>query len=396
MMVTACLALLTKHLSYLENMDFGKWAKEGVRDGSEPSRLVLYMKTHPLLAYAFCHWGSHARASATEHGALHPSVDSFLKQCSTIVDCMRVDITHELPYPATGLHLAAKHGLVDAITQLSPTVNHPASAHYTPFHLAAANNRGDFLKRLRAPNSGPSSHPSTECNIQTSDGRTPLSYACEAGHLEIVQSLLSHPSIDPNLQDSNGRTPLSYACQAGNLEIAQSLLSHPDTNCNLQESDGDTPLRYACRKGHLEVVWSLLSHPGIEYNLQGWERRTLLSSACRNGDLEIVRALLALPNIKCNLQDHDGNSPLINACSRGDVNVVNLMLDHPSTDITISNKHGLTAMDITCSQLANSFGRYDSNPVEERATVVVNWIQVHRTLRARQVQLRRASSSDSA
>ncbi|PIK35680.1 putative ankyrin repeat domain-containing protein 26-like [Apostichopus japonicus] len=47
-----------------------------------------------------------------------------------------------------------------------------------------------------------------DVNAQDNMGRTPLSYACEIFHNDVV-SLLVKNNVDPNLEDNNGNTPLA-------------------------------------------------------------------------------------------------------------------------------------------------------------------------------------------
>jgi FOG: Ankyrin repeat len=54
-------------------------------------------------------------------------------------------------------------------------------------------------------------------------GRTPLSWAAEIGHTEVVQALLYDKWADPNGQDNDGQTPLSWAVENGQTEVVTGL-----------------------------------------------------------------------------------------------------------------------------------------------------------------------------
>ena len=47
-------------------------------------------------------------------------------------------------------------------------------------------------------------------------GRTPLHYAAEAGHLNVVKYILDRIS-DKNPKDTEGRTPLHFAARRGHV-----------------------------------------------------------------------------------------------------------------------------------------------------------------------------------
>ena len=61
--------------------------------------------------------------------------------------------------------------------------------------------------------------------------------------------------------DENGWTPLHFACDEGHLPIVQYLLTRLLGRADLQttDRDGRTPLHLACRNGHRDVVQYLLT-----------------------------------------------------------------------------------------------------------------------------------------
>jgi len=111
---------------------------------------------------------------------------------------------------------------------------------------------------------------------------TLLSYACDNGHIDIVQLLLEQKYIDVNYQG-----PLYCACQNGHIDIVQLLLKRKDIDVNKW-----SPLEKACENGHTDIVRLLLKHPDILVNK--WEP---LEKACENGHTDIVRLLLKRKDI---------------------------------------------------------------------------------------------------
>jgi ankyrin repeat protein len=55
----------------------------------------------------------------------------------------------------------------------------------------------------------------TDVNVDSKDrnGRTPLSFAAEQGHVSAVKLLLARNDIDADSKDDDGRTPLSFAVE---------------------------------------------------------------------------------------------------------------------------------------------------------------------------------------
>jgi len=85
--------------------------------------------------------------------------------------------------------------------------------------------------------------------------RSPLSYATENGHSEIVQQFLALADIDVNSRDDRRlRSPLWYATKNGHSEIAQLFMARVDVGVDAKDKYGRSPLWYAAKNEHLEIV----------------------------------------------------------------------------------------------------------------------------------------------
>uniref|UniRef100_A0A8C1PLK2 Uncharacterized protein n=1 Tax=Cyprinus carpio TaxID=7962 RepID=A0A8C1PLK2_CYPCA len=60
-------------------------------------------------------------------------------------------------------------------------------------------------------------------NLPDESGRTPLSYACEMGHLDAVKILVKS-GADPEAADAWGNTALMYAAAAGHSAVVEFLV----------------------------------------------------------------------------------------------------------------------------------------------------------------------------
>lgn len=74
----------------------------------------------------------------------------------------------------------------------------------------------------------------TDMNIQNKEGKTPLHYAFEYGHLA---GLLIDQKVDVNIRDNNGRTPIFYANKLD-------YINDKTFDLNVKDNDGNTPLVY--------------------------------------------------------------------------------------------------------------------------------------------------------
>ena len=71
---------------------------------------------------------------------------------------------------------------------------------------------------------------------------TPLHYACQEGHLPIVEYLISK-GANIEAKGEIEMTPLHYACQEGHLPIVEYLISK-GANIDAQDGDGSSLIHY--------------------------------------------------------------------------------------------------------------------------------------------------------
>ncbi|CAI0452503.1 unnamed protein product [Linum tenue] len=95
-------------------------------------------------------------------------------------------------------------------------------------------------------------------NLKDSEGRTPLHWAVDRGHLNIVELLVGR-NADVNAKDSEGQTALHYAVVCEREGIAEFLVKR-DANVNVKDNDGKSA-RDLC-----ELNWSCLQTAGVQKN----------------------------------------------------------------------------------------------------------------------------------
>ncbi|KAJ0966727.1 hypothetical protein J5N97_023644 [Dioscorea zingiberensis] len=74
-------------------------------------------------------------------------------------------------------------------------------------------------------------------NLRDSEGRTPLHWAVDRGHFDVVEILLRR-NADVNAKDNEGQTPLHYAVVCEHEAIAKLLVEH-NADVDLKDDDDD-------------------------------------------------------------------------------------------------------------------------------------------------------------
>ena len=90
-------------------------------------------------------------------------------------------------------------------------------------------------------------------NEANNDGKTPLFYAAEQGHIQLVELLLEAGAKTDEPEFARGWTPLLTAAQNSRLDIVQFLVEVGAAKDHT-DNDGATPLLLAARNGHLDIV----------------------------------------------------------------------------------------------------------------------------------------------
>ncbi|KAK4453700.1 hypothetical protein QBC34DRAFT_434467 [Podospora aff. communis PSN243] len=166
----------------------------------------------------------------------------------------------------TLLHLAACRSNADVARRLlrldgnhaiqlkTPSRNASGLALQSPLHIAAREGHRGIVKLLI--------DEGFPVDARDGEGRTPLSYACEGGHLEVVQILLAKKRFAGiNITDNNRRTPLSYAAAEGRVDVVAALLGDGRVDSNARDAEGKTALIRAAQHGHNDtaVVLTMLA-----------------------------------------------------------------------------------------------------------------------------------------
>lgn len=167
-------------------------------------------------------------------------------------------------------------------------------------------------------------------NARDWDDLTPLTPACAAGHLDVIQFLLSN-GADVNLSDKDGITPLMEASIMGHTQIISMLMEHGAT-VDTKASSDVTALWLASGEGRTEVVKLLLGEKGhADPNNVRQDGISALMTASVNGHYETVKVLLEY-GADSTHTDSEGLTPLINAAENGNVKVLEALVNSVSQE----------------------------------------------------------------
>ncbi|KAG8381117.1 hypothetical protein BUALT_Bualt06G0089100 [Buddleja alternifolia] len=92
---------------------------------------------------------------------------------------------------------------------------------------------GDEEKLLKCIESG------VPLNLKDSEGRTPLHWAVDRGHVNVT-ALLLNKNADVNAKDDEGQTALHYAAVCDRAAIGELLVKH-GADIEITDNDGDAP-----------------------------------------------------------------------------------------------------------------------------------------------------------
>lgn len=180
-----------------------------------------------------------------------------------------------------------------------------------------------------------------DVNMGTEWG-TPLVLAANWGRTGIVRELLSAPGIDPNLAAPRRSTPLFFAAQNGHAEVVKLLLQR-GANANRVAGRNATPLLIATEQGQTDVVKLLLAVRGINVNAASSTLQTPLGAAAEFGWEEIVALLLDAPGIDINPRNEWGATPLIAAAQNNYPGIVDRLIRR-GADVNRSFGKGTTPL----------------------------------------------------
>ncbi|TRY82244.1 hypothetical protein DNTS_009361 [Danionella cerebrum] len=151
------------------------------------------------------------------------------------------------------LHAAAQRGLLEIcylLVQAGAKVDAQDKSLRTPLLEAIVNNQMDVVKFLIQ--SGACVYHAEE------DGSTGLHHAAKLGNLEVVTLLLNTGQVDINAQDSGGWTPIIWAAEHRHIDVIKALLNR-GADVTLTDKEMNVCLHWASFSGSADVAELLLN-----------------------------------------------------------------------------------------------------------------------------------------
>lgn len=341
---------------------------------SQQSKLRLQF---PFLEYAAGNWYIHTHR-AVQAGAdmkfLYEILHTLFSNNQTLLAWLEIDWPNSEILGLTPLHISARTGLVEYAAYLiqegdiEPDVRDShgdtplywaaksgnanvvgilldngadpdgeAHSGLKPLHAAASNNCAEVVRTLLAAGVDPltpktKENPGRWCgNTPTSREHTPLMYACNNGHVEVVNEFL------PYLKDvETCHKALNWAAGGGHANLVSRILQHPGVDINAKVR-GDTALFCACKAR---------DNPTIEVLLCGGANPNIICSYSRDE----FASMVGLRLLKNRIGEPRGYTALHALCglypfTRGSVNPESLeLLLKAGADVNAKNEAGYTAL----------------------------------------------------
>ncbi|XP_046573761.1 transient receptor potential cation channel subfamily A member 1 homolog isoform X1 [Haliotis rubra] len=212
-------------------------------------------------------------------------------------------------------------------------------------------------------------------NSQDEIGLTPLHYAAQYNHPDVVDILLKNKA-DVNIRgEEEGACPAHYAAMPvrgkklkTDRTAPQSMdqvwsgsscvpkLKENGADFTLQDTYGQTPLHYAAIHGNVVAARDILAFEDVNITeSEDNQNMRALHVAALYDELGVAKLLLnAGAEIRC--MDHESSTPLHHACSSGNLPLVNMLFDiaarDPNNNVTELLVHDQDVEGSTCLHLA--------------------------------------------
>lgn len=158
----------------------------------------------------------------------------------------------------------------------------------------------------------------TDPLIIDNNNQTVLFYSAAAGDVKCTQYLLEHYYFDINFTDKNGQTPLYYAVEHSHIDVIN-LLLNKGYDINHIDNNGENCL-FVLNKDEQINILEFLINKGVDLNIQSKEKGKITTFYAHKGLFKLVDVIEGINNctnainedvISCLIALND-NKPLSN------------------------------------------------------------------------------------
>jgi len=159
-----------------------------------------------------------------------------------------------------------------------------------------------------------------DVNLRSSEGCTPLMYACIKGQVDVVRILLGAGADSGMQANSPEKWPvIMYAAHAGSPEIV-TMLIEKGADVNGCDQFRNTPLMLAVMRGHTKAVEALVK-AGADVNARETKRNNFPLLYATSGGRSDEANLLIKAGANVNQCDNTGLTPLMSCAERGHLEI---------------------------------------------------------------------------
>ncbi|XP_025200890.1 histone-lysine N-methyltransferase EHMT2 [Melanaphis sacchari] len=185
----------------------------------------------------------------------------------------------------TALHIACRQGnlmVVYILLKAGVDPNQVDDKMKSPMRMAAKSGHSDIVQYLINFNGSP--------EIKDIQGMTALHLAAKNGKLECCKIILNYQPSMVNWKDNGGWTPLVWACENSHIDVVKFFTTYKP-NTRISDDENNVALHWAAISGCLEVVKCLVEYDS-EVNMFNEAGETALHIAARKNAVDIVSFLL--------------------------------------------------------------------------------------------------------
>ncbi|KAG8448600.1 hypothetical protein GDO86_015623 [Hymenochirus boettgeri] len=199
------------------------------------------------------------------------------------------------------LHAATQRGsleLCHILIQAGANINSTDKVLRTPLLEAVVNNHIEVSKYLVQKGA---------CVYhQEEDGSTCLHHAAKSGNLELLSFLLSTGQVNVNAQDNGGWTPIIWAAEHKHIEVIHMLLTR-GADVTLRDNEKNICLHWASFTGSADIA-EILLNAQCDLHAVNFHGDTPLHIAAREGFIQCVNLFLSR-GADTEIRNNEGDTP---------------------------------------------------------------------------------------